>query len=785
MSDLPADPTSLPPRRATPGSPAGSAAIGAAHGALAARQFELAPVNHAIVSVRRDRARWPLAFLGALAGAGGAWLLLDRFAPTQFEGRAVLEWTADAAVGSANSFAASDAVLAPPPTTATSDRTNANALQPAVVAELVTAEPVMSRALDRIESVEPSSAETRPQRSLDARKALADRVNAAPTGGDRSVTVRVVAADAYRARGQADAVAQSLAEHLVARVARQRGATTRPIDARLGDVEARIATLRTDLASTGLPSMPNVTAIEPGPSSISARIDVDAPDRADAIAIAAAIEAVDADLADVEARRSKFADALADAELDQSRKQASLVEHVQLLRRALDELDRSIDAQLASPTTAPSTGQGGAPTDQATTLDGEYLDALRTYLAQVAAGRTDSHPDVVRARDRMARVDQLRGGAPARPDTPLGRSRALIDDGARLRASIAASEGHLTSIRATLDALATSRTQLRLRRSTLIRRQAIGKQIETLQQEADRLRASIAAERDAPPPFRVTPLDATPAHRDPVAITTTLAAGVASGAALGLIASALSGVRLPRRKSRLVATLSDERISACFGGAPVVAHVPRAVGPWDQVNPLAAGQTVEALSAVRAHVLQLRERGIAQARVIAVVAPMPAAGTTGIVTGLGTLMARSQRLTACVDCNLLSPNLHEKLGLQLSPGWLDAVAGRSALRPTLQPTSDPHLFGFALGTASDDAGHDLVASQRRQQFVAQLATRFDTVLLDLPPLACGASSLVQLRGTDGALVVLTGQEDPQTLALAAEDLRRAGARVLGLVVNHR
>jgi Mrp family chromosome partitioning ATPase len=716
MSDLPADTVSLPPVAAhRPAAPTPG-------GTLSTQRFELERVASPGYQMKHSKRRWPWMLLGAVAGVTSGWWLLDRVVPASFDGRAVLEWTSDA------------------PGTRDADG--------ALVARLAQSEPVVVRALDRIVSgVMTADAPSSP-RGLDARRAFAEEIRAEPIGNNRGVTLAASAADAWRARENAEAVAHSLAEYLASRGT---VATTRPSDARLMEIDAEVASLRTTLVEA---------AGATGPPAVLRRDDQ---------------AAIESDLADVDARRQKFADALADAELDQSRRQASLVEHVTLLRRALDDLDQAIDQQTS--TTAPS--------DQSTTLEAEYLDALRTYLSQVASGRTEDHPEVVRSKDRMARVDRLRGGAPARADTPLGRSRGLIEEGAKLRAGLSASEGHLASLRSTLDALALSREALRAERAALLQRRELSAQIAQLQQERTGLQSAQEQAKQAPPPFRVTPLDATPARRDPVRLASFLSGTTLLGAALGWLVSSLASVRLPRRARTDLTTLPDERLSALFGGAPVVAHLPRAVGPWDQVNPLSAGQTVEAISAVRAHVLQLRERGLATARVLGVVSPMPGAGVTGIVTSLGTLMARSQRLTACVDCNLLSPNLHEKMGLQLSPGWLDAVAGRSALRPTLQPTGDPHLFGFALGTASDDAAHDLVASQRRQQFMGQLASRFDTVLLDLPPLACGASSTVQLRGTDGILLVVTGQENAHSLALAADDLRKAGARVLGIVVNHR
>jgi Mrp family chromosome partitioning ATPase len=233
------------------------------------------------------------------------------------------------------------------------------------------------------------------------------------------------------------------------------------------------------------------------------------------------------------------------------------------------------------------------------------------------------------------------------------------------------------------------------------------------------------------------------------------AGGGASGLAAGLLMGALRRRRSPAVAGADVETLFD---------APIVARISRSK-TWPAVSFADRGQTMEAISALRGRLLRCRDD-----RTITCV------GLLSVVPSTGT--------TCVVDGNILSPAVHERLGLDINHGWLAAVAGTGSVQKCLQPTTEPYLMGLPTGPITDQS-HDLVASDRRHQLVQRLAEKFDTVLLDLPPLAAGASCTVQLRGLQGVFLVLGGSEPLEMLTQAQSDLTHAGVSVLGIVLNRR
>ena len=76
------------------------------------------------------------------------------------------------------------------------------------------------------------------------------------------------------------------------------------------------------------------------------------------------------------------------------------------------------------------------------------------------------------------------------------------------------------------------------------------------------------------------------------------------------------------------------------------------------------------------------------------------------------------------------------------------------------------------------------ASVRIRDVVLEASRLADVVLLDTAPVSVGAETSAAAAVTDGALVVVDAQNMRRdTLRAASEQLERAGARVLGLVMN--
>jgi capsular exopolysaccharide synthesis family protein len=79
---------------------------------------------------------------------------------------------------------------------------------------------------------------------------------------------------------------------------------------------------------------------------------------------------------------------------------------------------------------------------------------------------------------------------------------------------------------------------------------------------------------------------------------------------------------------------------------------------------------------------------------------------------------------------------------------------------------------------------ELLGSPQMRELLDTLATRFDLLVLDSPPLLAASDAAILSRSADGALVVVrAGRTERGALQAAIQQLATVGARVIGTVLN--
>lgn len=233
---------------------------------------------------------------------------------------------------------------------------------------------------------------------------------------------------------------------------------------------------------------------------------------------------------------------------------------------------------------------------------------------------------------------------------------------------------------------------------------------------------------------------------------------------------------------------SDERASdAGFApaqpepGAAVTARrapAPRPAGPLD------LPESVEEYHALASEIyLALPD---IRSRVIMLTSAVDGEGTSTVAREFAQTVAATNEIdTLLVDANLRKPGHHRVLRAQGDPGLTDAVLGGVEVESCVQPTQVPHLSLMA-------AGRRVVAPPRvftdpnLDDVLGTLRRTYPLTVVDMPPVLSFSEGL-QLSGrVDGVvLVIRAGRTKRQLVELAAEQLRGAGANVVGTVLNRR
>lgn len=176
------------------------------------------------------------------------------------------------------------------------------------------------------------------------------------------------------------------------------------------------------------------------------------------------------------------------------------------------------------------------------------------------------------------------------------------------------------------------------------------------------------------------------------------------------------------------------------------------------------------------------------ARTILVTSPLAGDGKTTTVANIAVSHAERGQSVVLLSGDLRRPDLHELMGADAEPGLADLVAG-APVKGVVQSLR-PHLAFVGSGADVDRPDQVLGGANLRRLLDRLRATPKSergasdkTVLIDSAPMLQAAEVLTLARAVDGVVLVLrAGVTRRNAAARAVDQIRRAGGRLLGVVL---
>lgn len=232
-----------------------------------------------------------------------------------------------------------------------------------------------------------------------------------------------------------------------------------------------------------------------------------------------------------------------------------------------------------------------------------------------------------------------------------------------------------------------------------------------------------------------------------------------------------------------------ERLS---NGVPVLAIVPR-IKSWKHTERPMLIAEIDPFSPVTESYRSLRTSlqfaGHGQSRkTILVTSASGVEGKTSTVTNLGIILAKAGERVVVVGCDLRRPRLGSFFGLAETPGFTSVLLAkgdiREELRGALQSVpSCPGLALLATGPIPPNPA-ELLGTDKAAEIFKVLATGFDVILIDSPPLLPVADAQVLSGLADTVLmVVMAGKTTRGEVQRAMELLAQVDSRPTGIVLN--
>jgi capsular exopolysaccharide synthesis family protein len=173
-------------------------------------------------------------------------------------------------------------------------------------------------------------------------------------------------------------------------------------------------------------------------------------------------------------------------------------------------------------------------------------------------------------------------------------------------------------------------------------------------------------------------------------------------------------------------------------------------------------------------------------RILLVTSPGPGEGKSLTASNLASVLSLSGQKILLVDVNLRRPSLHKILDLHNRQGLSDLIRNPEAeLDKFLQVYRGENNVFFSVlasGTLPPNP-FELLISKRTAQIFQLGAAKFDTLVLDAPPLTA-SETRVLASFADGVLLVGTVRRTRvDAMRLALEQLAESRASVAGIILN--
>jgi polysaccharide biosynthesis transport protein len=170
-------------------------------------------------------------------------------------------------------------------------------------------------------------------------------------------------------------------------------------------------------------------------------------------------------------------------------------------------------------------------------------------------------------------------------------------------------------------------------------------------------------------------------------------------------------------------------------------------------------------------------------RSISVSSVMAGEGKSTVAMHLAEAAAATGQRVLLVDADLRRPQLHNYLELSNEKGLTDLFSGQANPAVIQKFSPEPNLYVITAGSVPFEPTR-LFSSRSMRQFTEQVASKFDLLIYDTPPLLGQSDAYLVANYTDGLLLVTrTGKLKQPLLERAMEQLRISDIKVLGVVTR--
>lgn len=161
----------------------------------------------------------------------------------------------------------------------------------------------------------------------------------------------------------------------------------------------------------------------------------------------------------------------------------------------------------------------------------------------------------------------------------------------------------------------------------------------------------------------------------------------------------------------------------------------------------------------------------------------PSEGKTTVAANLAAIYSQAKRRVVLVDADMRRPHVHRYFGMSNREGLSNLFRNQVDIQNVSHSKVDlPHLKVITSGSLPPNPA-ELLGSDRMVNILNELQTHAEMVVIDTPPALVSDAQVLAAKVDAVLIVIQPGVTNAEAARSAMESYKRAGARVVGVVLN--
>jgi len=172
-----------------------------------------------------------------------------------------------------------------------------------------------------------------------------------------------------------------------------------------------------------------------------------------------------------------------------------------------------------------------------------------------------------------------------------------------------------------------------------------------------------------------------------------------------------------------------------------------------------------------------------KAKSIVLTSALPREGKSVTLVNLAVAFSQLGERVVVVDSDLRKPRLHRIFNEENSSGLTEYLTGKISLQDAVRKTFIEDIFLVPSGPIPPNPS-ELLNSKKMKHLAEELGNNFDYVFFDSPPILAVIDGIIMSTLADCTVfVVRAGKTQRKPFLTAVGELRKAGAKLIGVVFN--